>query len=86
MATSSVRQMDLIPGDCPCLCFGLDCDELQAGEIVSFLDQHRGVTAFEWRPPAATHPSKWICDGYTESSIEARLRDLSAEFGEVFDL
>ena len=34
----------------------------------------------------AFDPSKWICDGYTESSIEARLRDLSAEFGEVFDL
>lgn len=55
----------------------------EAAAIESFLEAQGGVTAFDWVPPFATDPLKFICSKWDRSDDNATFSSITATFEQV---
>ena len=54
-----------------------------ANTIVNFLTARKGVESFDWQPPTRSSASKFKCDGWTRTIVQANIETITTTFREV---
>jgi phage-related protein len=59
----------------------------EAGQITDFLEARGGVEAFDWTPPGASYPARFICrsGNWSVTTVKFNLYSISAKFEQVFE-
>ena len=56
-----------------------------ANAIVNFLRARKGVESFDWQPPTRSSASKFKCNGWTRTLVQANIETITATFRQVFE-
>jgi phage-related protein len=58
----------------------------ETAEILEFLREHGGVTAFDWTAPGDSEAKKWICRLWRRRVIRGGTFTITATFERTYDL